>query len=145
MKKKFQRKAPRSGNLPETEVNDVILWMPSDVYNQDECYSVDVFLMVTIRMDVQQRKITVSVSDLLLVFGCTGSEVSGSVQHLELFEEVKGYLSGCSVRPDPGRLGRGRCLTSLSPYPDRTSKNFALYLKYRPLARANSDPSSRLP
>ncbi|KAF2554409.1 hypothetical protein F2Q68_00034006 [Brassica cretica] len=49
------------------------------------------------------------------------------------------------VRPRPGCLSRGRYLTSLGPYPDRTSKNFALYLKYRPLARANSDPSSRLP
>ena len=35
-----------------TIMMDVILWMPSDVYNQDVCYSVDVFLMVTIRMDV---------------------------------------------------------------------------------------------
>lgn len=41
---------------------------------------------------VQQGEVTVSVSDLLLVFGCTGSGVSGSVQRLELFEEVKGFL-----------------------------------------------------
>ena len=56
---------------------------------------------------VQQRKITVSVSDLLLVFGCTGSEVSGSVQHLELFEEVKGYLSGCSALAEDKVLSHG--------------------------------------
>ena len=31
---------------------DDILWITSDVYNQDECYFVHAFLMVTIRMDV---------------------------------------------------------------------------------------------
>lgn len=65
--------------------------------------------------------------------------------HLRLLQRLRMSLRNLHVRPDPGRLGRGRCLTSLSPYPDRTSKNFALYLKYRPLARANSDLSSRLP
>ena len=39
----------------------------------------------------------VSVSDLLLVFGCTCSGVSGSVQCLELFEEVTDFWSECSV------------------------------------------------
>ena len=39
----------------------------------------------------------VSVSDLLLVFGCTCSGVSGSVQCLELFEEVMDFWSECSV------------------------------------------------
>ena len=38
----------------------------------------------------------VSVSDLLLVFGCTCSGVSGSVQCLELFEEVTDFWSECS-------------------------------------------------
>ncbi|KAF2609768.1 hypothetical protein F2Q70_00011721 [Brassica cretica] len=37
------------------------------------------------------------------------------------------------VRPDPGLLGRGRCLTSLSPYPDRSSKNFCPLFKTSPI------------
>ena len=42
-------------------------------------------------------EVVVSVSDLLLVFGCTCSGVSGSVQCLELFEEVTDLWSECSV------------------------------------------------
>ena len=49
------------------------------------------------------------------------------------------------VRPDPGQLGRGRCLMSLGPYPGRTSQFFALYQYYRPQARDNLDLSLRLP
>ena len=44
---------------------------------------------------VQHRKITVSVSDLLVVLGCPGSGFQ--VQNLELFKEVGVYWSGCSA------------------------------------------------
>ena len=48
-------------------------------------------------------------------------------------ERVTYIRSRKSVRPDPGLLGRGRCLTSLSPYPDRTSKNFCPLFKTSPI------------
>uniref|UniRef100_A0A0D3DSX8 Uncharacterized protein n=1 Tax=Brassica oleracea var. oleracea TaxID=109376 RepID=A0A0D3DSX8_BRAOL len=47
----------------------------------------------------------------------------------------KSVLSRALVRPRPGCLSRGRYLTSLGPYPDRTSQNFALYYNVAHKAR----------